>query len=106
MHIFNSEIADNCTACPPFDAEPMNGSLFRACENNPPERSDFQSFNEQDPPFDITKCQAWGLSVWLTVEAVEHARKAYKKKFRNLYISKGRVADKDGVILARAPKPG
>jgi hypothetical protein len=45
------------------------------------------------------ECECWGLSVWTSRDAVDHARKA-SRYVRRWHIAAGQVVPEDGVILA------
>ncbi len=50
--------------CPPQDAQPATGEVYRLVKKNPPESGDFIPFREKDPTANVRdECQACGLSV-------------------------------------------
>lgn len=60
---------------------------------------DFLSHAELNLVDDRTICEHWGLSVWVSLHAVEHARKTYRP-LRKWHIASGDVSPDDGVLMA------
>ncbi len=52
--------------CPPQDAQPAAGEVYRLVKKDPPEQEDFKSLREKKPRDDFGEqaCQACGLSVF------------------------------------------
>lgn len=77
----------------------MTGTLFRGIRKPPVKAEDFLSQAEIDRNnCDDQECEAWGLSVWVSVEDVEHARKI-QRYTRKWHIASGKITPNDGVIL-------
>jgi len=83
MMIWFEQLPDGC---PPEDAQPVAGSVYRFVDNDPPQLEDFVSWrklNQSEPcPNGLTECQACGLSVFTTEEGVCTAlrRKPFLRK--------------------------
>ena len=90
--------------CPPADAEPVSCIIYRGVRNIPPQENDFLSHKEAGIKCRGPECQCWGSSVWLTREAVEHARMASPWVRQNLHIVEFQSEDSDGVIMATPNK--
>jgi hypothetical protein len=86
------------TGCPPGEAEPVSGEIFRGIRETPISETDFLSHRETGSHCDAPECECWGLSVWASMEAVEHARKAIPPIRRFWYIASGDLGEADGVI--------
>jgi len=60
--------------CPPANAKPVAGSVYRFVDNDPPDADDFLSWREQNPSqtcrSSLTECQTFGLSVFTTEKGV------------------------------------
>lgn len=56
--------------CPPQDAQPVTGEVYRLVKKDPPESRDFIPFREKKPSEDFgeKECQACGLSVLKNIE--------------------------------------
>ncbi len=56
--------------CPPQDAQPATGDVYRLVKQNPPESKDFIPLREKKTGEDFgeKECQACGLSVFRNVE--------------------------------------
>jgi hypothetical protein len=95
MHRFHSGLPPDC---PPEKAIPFEGTLYRGIKITPMTAADFLSYREANKKCTASECDCWGLSVWTTREAVDHARKTirYIKKW---YIAAGQVVPDDGLIL-------
>ena len=85
----------------------MTGKIYRGIKASPMSEEDFISHREAqarcsaDGPHG--ECDCWGLSVWVSEDAVNHARAAngFAKKW---YIAAGDVVPEDGVIMATPTK--
>ena len=62
-------------SCPPSDADPASGEIYRFTYKASPAAKDFKSFYDADPTKDWGEmaCQARGLSVYPTLEACREA---------------------------------
>lgn len=87
--------------CPPADAKPSKVLLYRGVREMPlDENKDFTSHAElKRRNCNPKDCTHWGLSVWLTAEAVNHAREAIPF-LKNWHIAAGTVDADDGVLMA------
>lgn len=91
--------------CPPRSAQPVNQPVYRGIKQSVITANDFVSHAEGKlNGYNINDCDHWGLSVWTTMAAVEHARKTYKA-MRRWHIAKGAVTVDDGVLLATPSGP-
>lgn len=89
-------------SCPPSEAQPANNVIFRAVDSWPPKPKHFLSDVEsQKKNSDDSKCDCWGMSVWITEAAALHGRKLFSF-VRKGYIAKGPVGPTDGLIMATA----
>jgi hypothetical protein len=85
--------------CPPSDATPINGYLYRSAKKFPLDSSEFVPLAERTKmPQDMAKCQCWGLSVWLTEAAVTHALQLFDYMRSKRYVVKASLAPVHGVI--------
>jgi hypothetical protein len=88
--------------CPPENAHPVSGKVYRFVDNDIPEADDFHSWREQNPsepcPPGLTECQTCGLSVFTTEEGVCTAlrRKPFLRKKKPAL---GTLTSEFGVIL-------
>ena len=77
----------------------MTGTLYRAIKEPPVGEKDFLSKRELGEPCEGDQCLCSGLSVWPSLEAVEHARKI-SRYFRAMNIASGQISENDGLIRA------
>ena len=85
--------------CPPQDAQPATGEVYRLVKRNPPESEAFIPLREKKPNKDFgeKECQAWGLSVFRNVEdAVRMKSRARGMKKR--LVAKGTLSPHLGRI--------
>lgn len=100
-YAFHPELPD---ACPPQEAEPVLGTVYRGVRNGRVSEDDFLSLNERKRAYP-TDCDHWGLSVWVTEEAVKHAYKILiPLKKRTWSIAVGQLQPTDGLIM-HTPSP-
>ena len=97
---FNPAIAEALgDTCPPKEAQPANLTIYRGVRTPPVGPDDFLSHVEaQVDGNNPNDCEHWGLSVWVSMEAVEHARRTYRG-IRRWYVAQGDVTEEDGVLL-------
>lgn len=92
-------------ACPPLDAEDTSGTVFRAIPDLPICEKHFKSWvKAEHPSARPHDCRHWGLSVWTSLEAVQHAREI-NTLMRSSYIASADLAVGDGLIKATPTKP-
>jgi hypothetical protein len=85
--------------CPPKDAEFVHGVVWRGVKQDPPVEKDFLSHAEQNlPNCDKQNCEHWGLSVWVSEAAVDHARGLHDY-VRRWHIASGKLEPTDGKIM-------
>lgn len=84
--------------CPPAEATPMEGTLFRGIPNPPVNASHFRSHAEAEKPCDPRKCKSWGLSVWVSEADARHAQQALTY-MQAWHIAAGQVVPSDGVVM-------
>lgn len=92
--------------CPPPDAEPCLGDVYRLVESASPTESDFVSHFERYPGRDWNdqECIARGLSVCLTFEAAARLRKRIKA-FAAHKVALASIAPAIGVIKQTGSNP-
>jgi hypothetical protein len=101
---FNPEILEVCgDVCPPSAAEAVTLKIYRGIRDGSITAQEFLSHVERELPSDPTNCEHWGLSVWISEPAVEHARRTYRS-VRRMQIAVGEVTPDDGVLLATPTK--
>lgn len=89
---------DIISACPPADAGPASGNIYRMVKSFPPSPNDFDSdVSRNAPNHDRDNCNCWGCSVLVDEAAVESALGLFKF-WRKRYIVACEVAPGDGVI--------
>ncbi|MDE3811643.1 hypothetical protein I7I49_15310 [Sinorhizobium meliloti] len=92
-------------ACPPTDAEDTDCVVFRAIPELPISADHFRSWVKAGlPNAKLHDCRHWGLSVWTSIEAVEHAR-GISDLMRSSYIASAALSVGDGLIKATPTKP-
>lgn len=84
--------------CPPDDANPYAGTLYRAAKKFPPNKRDMLSVIEQGRRTDAQDCRSWGLSVWVDEAAARHAREIVPF-FRTCSIVKFTVDEDNGELM-------
>lgn len=85
--------------CPPDGAEVPSGKIWRGVKQLPLSEEHFKSHAELElPNCDREDCTHWGLSVWVSEDAVHHARQLHKY-MRRWHIAAGKIDAKDGVIM-------
>ena len=90
--------------CPPDEAAYTPCVVFRATDGNPIQDSDLLSWVMLELPNAKKKnCKHWGLSIWLTSEAAEHARDIVPT-LRDKYIAEGALLLGDGRYMATPTK--
>lgn len=96
--------------CPPEEAQPVSGKVYRFVDNDPPHLEDFISWRKINPsepcPKGLTECQTCGLSVFTTEEGVCSAlrRKPFlrKKKIALAHLS----SELDLGVILNTPAKG
>lgn len=88
-------------SCPPKEAKPADGDVLRGIRPPLPitEKHFLSAVELNQSKCDAENCIHWGLSVWISQDDAQHARKIfpYMKKW---YIAQGSVFPNDGVMLA------
>jgi uncharacterized surface anchored protein len=96
---FDNGIPDQC---PPAEAVDATGEVFRAVPDESLQPDHFVSWIKAKKKSAKPKdCRHWGLSVWTSLEAVQHARKV-NSHMCDQYIAKGALKAGDGRL---APTP-
>jgi len=82
--------------CPPTDAQPASGEVFRVVKVDPPTADDFLTFQELGKPDSGKPCEAAGVSVFRDAKDARH----YCAKFPHLgeLIAKGSLSSSHGAI--------
>ena len=85
--------------CPPAEAEPASGTVYRLVRHNPPQVEDFKSAFEEDPKqfTHISMVKRCGLSVHKDLQDSERLKKRIRK-FKNRQIAQGRLNPTLGMI--------
>lgn len=100
MHKFNRNIPENC---PPSVAKPVERLIYRGIKSPPISSNDFLSHRELGEKCSAKgrygECDCWSLSVWVSEEAVNHAR-GISGRIKQWYIAAGKVSKTDGVLMA------
>jgi hypothetical protein len=81
--------------CPPEDAEPAAGQVFRLVKSNPHSAADFASHHELGTLPKGPACLRCGLSIFRTREDADHQHRAYPKLGR--HVASGMLEAKHGV---------
>ena len=88
--------------CPPPEAEPASGKVYRLVRNNPPQAEDFRTLFEENPKrfknrADVRNC---GLSVHTELQDSEQLKKAMRMvpRFKNNQIAEGELNPTLGLI--------
>jgi hypothetical protein len=88
--------------CPPGDADPAAGTIYRFVSSNPGSPRDFLSYHEIGERLNAPPCQRCGLSVFRRVEDVRgllrHLWKNYPGKSYGPHIVKRELDPADGRI--------
>ena len=91
--------------CPPSDAHDGDSVVFRAVGNGQIGPADFKSWVAmKHPSAKHGNCRHWGLSVWITVADVEHAR-SISNHVCEQYIAKGEIQKGDGLLGHTSTRP-
>ena len=85
--------------CPPAEAEPASGTVYRLVKHDPARAEDFKSVFEENPRGAIKKktVKIYGLSVHRDLSDSERLKKR-SKKFKNRHIAKGSLNPTLGMI--------
>lgn len=90
------------TDCPLEGATTTTKRIYRALRSGAPDPYDFQSEAERKAyPHGTGSCAAWGLSSWVSLEAVQTARNIVPG-FRKKCIASFVPTHEDGVLLKTA----
>lgn len=89
--------------CPPDDAEPASGIVYRLVRHDPPEAEDFETLYEERPIFFENKqndfiCKGCGVSVCRDFEDIKRLQRS-SGKMRKRKVAEGTVHSKHGMIL-------
>jgi hypothetical protein len=99
---FHPDIIKNC---PPSDASPGSGLIYRMVKSFPPASDDFDSDVERKTKnCDQTNCDCWGCSVWADSDGVETAMNLFKY-WRKRYIVSVSLKSSDG-LTKNSPSNG
>lgn len=84
--------------CPPAEATAGDVTLYRGVRKPPISELAFVPHAEDSKAkCDKSKCESWGLSVWVTMADVKHAQKI-QRYMRKWAIAKGKVCASHGVL--------
>ena len=88
--------------CPPAEAEPASGTVYRLVRHNPPQAEDFVTFFERNPGRFKNEpnmmCQSCGVSVYTDMQDVKRLKNRYKRRFGRRKIAEGELNPTHGVI--------
>lgn len=86
--------------CPPEEATPASGIVYRLVRKNPPGPKDFRSYREMQPnkTFDQPECIVCGVSVYRNVHDMKRLQQRVPAKRKQL-IAKGTLNHDLGMIL-------
>jgi|SRR5580704_13894982 hypothetical protein len=85
--------------CPPMNAQLANGVVFRGIKKTPISEKDFFSWVEKKiPQGDPTKCDHWGLSIWMSEADAFHAQNLFPSLFGKWHVAAGNVTGQDGKV--------
>ncbi len=84
--------------CPNQAAVPVSGTIFRGIKKMPLSEMTFHSHRECDLTCDEAECECWGLSVWNSLAAVEHALRTFRH-MKKWHVASGTLNPDDGLIL-------
>src|SRR5262245_59789609 len=88
------------TRCPPVEATPASGTIFRGIPAPPVSGTDFLSHAElKRKNCDPQICEHWGLSVWTTMAEAQHAQRIFRH-MRTWHVASGKVTASDGVMMS------
>jgi len=92
---FDPDIVPNC---PPNNAKPASGILYKVTKGFPPEQNDFDSDVERKAKnHDPTKCDCWGCSVWVDAEGVNTGLNLFQF-WKRRHVVAAHVCATDGVL--------
>lgn len=103
MPLYHSSLPKGC---PPKDATPMHGTIYRSLEQDPATEKDFRSHREVPRRCTGDECKCWATSIWVDIEHVRHALKQYAP-LRGRPIAKLEINEKCGVVkhTGSGPQP-
>ncbi len=85
--------------CPPGDAEPASGTVYRLVRHNPPQAEDFLSTWEEFPGrFPEPNIRICGTSVYTDPQDIERLKKRVRH-LRDRKTAKGEISRQHGMIL-------
>ena len=90
-HSLTQEILD----CPPADAEPAKGWVFRGSKNNPPIAADMRTHHETGRLVDADPCRRKALSVFRSRLEAEHQARLFRG-WKRKYIVQAELASAHG----------
>jgi len=85
--------------CPPPDAEPANGTVFRCCKNNPPAASDMLTHVEREQALNADPCLRRALSVLRSEEDARHQARLFRG-WKTKFVAKAELTRQHGWCLA------
>lgn len=83
--------------CPPADAEPAEGWVFRGSKNNPPIAADLQTADETGRLVDADPCLRKALSVFRSRLEAEHQARLFRR-WKRKYIVQAELTSEHGKI--------
>lgn len=93
--------------CPPENARPASGVVYRLIRQSHPTSKDFRSHRETQPhrTFDVPECIACGLSVFMDIEDVIRLQKRVPA-LRRRRVAKGTLVSDLGNMLPTPSRTG
>lgn len=96
----------NHQECPPKEAKFADGTVWRGVRELPLGEKDFLSHAELNMPnCDKKNCEHWGLSVWVSEDDVNYARRLHHH-VRRWHIAAGKLERGDGKITPTPSNKG
>ena len=89
--------------CPPAEAKPASGKVYRLVRSDPAQAEDFRTLFEENPRWSKNKptttvCKGCGLSVYTDLQDIKQLKDRYKRKFGKYKIAEGELDAKFGMI--------
>lgn len=89
--------------CPPAEAQPASGKVYRLVQNDPAQPEDFRTFFEENSRWFTNKptttvCKGCGVSVYTELQDIKRLKDRYKRKFGKYKIAEGELDAKFGMI--------
>lgn len=90
--------------CPPADAQPAGGPVYRIVSNNPPTEHDLKSYAELGLGETATPCRRVALSVYPSREQAQHHQRM--RPYIGTMVGRATLAPEHGCTKLTAPASG